>query len=87
MTFSVNNTGDLPTYIYIRSIAHLANTDEETLQKIAQETKVIVDHEKDWKLGRCILQLPGILQKILGDLLLHTLCDYIYELATAFTEF
>ena len=51
------------------------------------ETKIILDHEKEWKLGRCILPFPEVLQKILDDLLLHTLCDYIYELATTFTEF
>ncbi|MBZ3868886.1 Arginine--tRNA ligase, cytoplasmic [Sciurus carolinensis] len=57
------------------------------LQKAARETKIILDHEKEWKLGRCILRFPEILQKILDDLFLHTLCDYIYELATTFTEF
>lgn len=72
---------------YFRSIARLANIDEEMLQKAARETKIILDHEKEWKLGRCILRFPEILQKILDDLFLHTLCDYIYELATTFTEF
>lgn len=57
------------------------------LQRAARETKIILDHEKEWKLGRCILRFPEILQKILDDLFLHTLCDYIYELATTFTEF
>lgn len=28
-----------------------------------------------------------MLQKIQDDLLLHSLCDYLYELATTFTEF
>lgn len=46
-----------------------------------------MDHEKEWKLGKCILRFPEILNKILDDLLLHTLCDYLYELATTFTEF
>ncbi|XP_008053026.1 arginine--tRNA ligase, cytoplasmic [Carlito syrichta] len=77
----------LYAFTRIRSIARLANIDEEMLQKAAQETKIILDHEKEWKLGRCILRFPEILQKILDDLLLHTLCDYIYELATTFTEF
>ena len=72
---------------FSRSIARLASIDEEMLQKAARETKIILDHEKEWKLGRCILQFPEILQKILDDLFLHTLCDYIYELATTFTEF
>lgn len=75
------------TYLYFRSIARLANIDDEMLQKAARETKIVLDHEKEWKLGRCILRFPEILQKILDDLFLHTLCDYIYELATTFTEF
>ncbi|KAM5299773.1 arginine--tRNA ligase, cytoplasmic [Ctenodactylus gundi] len=77
----------LYAFTRIRSIARLANIDEEMLQKAAQETKIMLDHEKEWKLGRCILRFPEILQKILDDLFLHTLCDYIYELATTFTEF
>lgn len=75
------------TYWSLRSIARLANIDEEMLQRATRETKILLDHEKEWKLGRCILRFPEILQKILDDLFLHTLCDYIYELATTFTEF
>ncbi|XP_038596353.1 arginine--tRNA ligase, cytoplasmic [Tachyglossus aculeatus] len=77
----------LYAFTRIRSIARLANIDEEMLRKAAQETEILLDHEKEWKLGRCILRFPEILQKILDDLFLHTLCDYIYELATTFTEF
>lgn len=57
------------------------------LRKAAREEVLVLDHEKEWKLGKCILRFPEILQKILEDLLLHTLCDYLYELATTFTEF
>nr|XP_028573321.1 arginine--tRNA ligase, cytoplasmic [Podarcis muralis] len=77
----------LYAFTRIRSIARLANIGEETLQKAATQTEIILDHEKEWKLGKCILRFPEILQKILDDLLLHTLCDYLYELATTFTEF
>ncbi|XP_018418035.1 PREDICTED: arginine--tRNA ligase, cytoplasmic isoform X2 [Nanorana parkeri] len=77
----------LYAYTRIRSIARLANISEEALRKAAQETKVTLQHEKEWKLGKCILKFPEILQKILDDLLLHVLCDYLYELATTFTEF
>lgn len=72
---------------HFRAIARLANIDEQMLQKAAREEVLILDHEKEWKLGKCILRFPEILQKILEDLLLHTLCDYLYELATTFTEF
>ncbi|XP_075455279.1 arginine--tRNA ligase, cytoplasmic [Ascaphus truei] len=77
----------LYAFTRIRSIARLANISDEALHKAAGETEIVLEHEKEWKLGKCILRFPEILQKILEDLLLHTLCDYLYELATTFTEF
>ncbi|XP_065143398.1 arginine--tRNA ligase, cytoplasmic [Paramisgurnus dabryanus] len=77
----------LYAFTRIRSIARLANIQEAALRKAAETTEVLLDHEKEWKLGKCILRFPEILQKITDDLLLHTLCDYLYELATTFTEF
>ncbi|XP_069754284.1 arginine--tRNA ligase, cytoplasmic isoform X2 [Narcine bancroftii] len=71
----------------IRSITRLANIDGESLQNAAAETTIVLSHEKEWKLGKCILRFPEILHKILDDLYLHTLCDYLFELATTFTEF
>uniref|UniRef100_A0A8B9HAM1 Arginine--tRNA ligase, cytoplasmic n=1 Tax=Astyanax mexicanus TaxID=7994 RepID=A0A8B9HAM1_ASTMX len=71
----------------IWSIARLANIQEAALRKAAETCEIVLEHEKEWKLGKCILRFPEILQKILDDLLLHTLCDYLYELATTFTEF
>lgn len=77
----------LYAFTRIRSIARLANLDEATLKRAAETTVVQLDHEKEWKLGKCILRFPEILAKITDDLLLHTLCDFLYELATTFTEF
>ncbi|XP_062867987.1 arginine--tRNA ligase, cytoplasmic [Trichomycterus rosablanca] len=77
----------LYAFTRIRSIARLANIEEAVLRKAAETCEIVLDHEKEWKLGRCILRFPEILLKILDDLLLHTLCDYLYELATTFTEF
>ncbi|XP_006632005.1 arginine--tRNA ligase, cytoplasmic [Lepisosteus oculatus] len=77
----------LYAFTRIRSIARLANIDEAALRRAAETAEVVLEHEKEWKLGKCILRFPEILQKILEDLLLHTLCDYLYELATTFTEF
>ncbi|CAN9501036.1 unnamed protein product [Ophioblennius macclurei] len=77
----------LYAFTRIRSIARLANVDEAALRKAAETTEVLLEHEKEWKLGKCILRFPEILSKILDDLLLHTLCDFLYELATTFTEF
>ncbi|XP_053321328.1 arginine--tRNA ligase, cytoplasmic [Spea bombifrons] len=77
----------LYAFTRIRSIARLANISDEVLRGAAQSTEIALEHEKEWKLVKCILRFPEILQKILDDLLLHTLCDYLYELATTFTEF
>ncbi|XP_041122662.1 arginine--tRNA ligase, cytoplasmic [Polyodon spathula] len=77
----------LYAFTRIRSIARVANIDEASLRRAAGTTEMVLDHEKEWKLGKCILRFPEILQKIMEDLLLHTLCDYLYELATTFTEF
>lgn len=77
----------LYAFTRIRSIARLANIDEAALRLAAETTEVRLDHEKEWKLGKCILRFPEILAKITDDLLLHTLCDFLYELATTFTEF
>lgn len=65
----------------------MANINEAALKKAAETTEILLDHEKEWKLAKCILRFPEILQKTMDDLLLHTLCDYLYELATTFTEF
>ena len=70
-----------------RSIARLANVSDEKLKAAAKTTKIVLDHEKEWKLAKCIMRFPDVIEKILDDLLLHSLCDFIYELATVFTEF
>uniref|UniRef100_A0A672LSK2 arginine--tRNA ligase n=1 Tax=Sinocyclocheilus grahami TaxID=75366 RepID=A0A672LSK2_SINGR len=77
----------LYAFTCIRSIARLANIQEATLRTAAETTEVLLDYEKEWKLGKCILRFLEILQKITDDLLLHTLCDYLNELATTFTEY
>lgn len=71
----------------IRSITRLAKIDDGTLQRAAAETTMLLTHDKEWKLGKCVLRFAEILHKILDDLYLHTLCDYLFELATTFTEF
>ncbi|XP_034078960.1 arginine--tRNA ligase, cytoplasmic [Gymnodraco acuticeps] len=77
----------LYAFTRIRSIVRLANIDEAALKKAAETTEVLVEHEAEWELGKVILRFPEILQKILDSLMLHTLCDYLYELATTFTDF
>ena len=65
----------------IRSIARLANVSEEQLQKGATEVSFKLDHPKEWKLAKVVLRFPEIILKMLDDLLMHTLCDYLYEVS------
>ncbi|RDD45876.1 Arginine--tRNA ligase, cytoplasmic [Trichoplax sp. H2] len=71
----------------IRSIARLANVSSSELTKVAESASIEFDHPKEWKLAKLILRFPEILEKILDDLLLHPLCDFMYELSCTFTEF
>ena len=70
-----------------RSIARLANVTSDQIKDAAVDTKIDVSHEKELKLAKCVIRFPEIVARILDDLFPHTLCDYLYELCTTFTEF
>ena len=70
-----------------RSIARLANITAEQIREAALTTPIDVSHEKELKLAKCVIRFPEIIDRIADNLLPHTLCDYLYELCTTFTEF
>ena len=59
----------------------------EEVKKAAASTPIDLSHPKEWKLGKLLLRFPEIILRIMDDLMLHTLCDFLYEVATTFTEF
>lgn len=71
----------------IRSIARNANVSSDDLKKAVDKDGISLDHEKEWKLAKAILKFPEIIMKVSKDLYLHSLCEYLYEIATVFTEF
>lgn len=77
----------LYAYVRIRSIARNANVSEEKLKEEAKHMKISLDHEKEWKLAKCLLRFPEVILRCLDDLMLHTLCEFLYETANTFTEF
>lgn len=83
------NTAAYLLYQYTRicSIARNANVDREQIFEAAETIDISLNHPKEWKLGKAILKFPDILSKIANDLCLHHLCEYIYEVATLFSEF
>jgi len=78
----------LYAYTRIRSIARNANVKRETLVDLIKTNGMLkLDHAKEYKLAKAILKFPDVLLAVLDSLCLHTLCDYLYELATVYTEF
>ncbi|XP_066154169.1 arginine--tRNA ligase, cytoplasmic isoform X2 [Euwallacea fornicatus] len=77
----------LYAYTRIRSIARKANFTPEKIKKLASANSVSLDYEKEWKLGKVLVRFPDVLIKITDDLCMHHLCEYVYEIATTFTEF
>lgn len=74
-------------FISFRSIARNANITTEQLKTSVDTDGIVLDDEKECNLAKTILRFPEVILKCLDDLLLHSLCDYLYELATTFTEF
>ena len=71
----------------IRSISRTANVSSVQIQSAASCTTIELDNAKEWKLAKLVLRFPEIIDRCVADLTPHTLCDYLYELATTFTEF
>lgn len=76
------------SYLFFnRSIARLANVTPEQLKQSAYTTPLELTHNAEWKLAKCVLQFSDVVVRILNDLYMHTLCEYLYELTTVFTDF
>ncbi|XP_033208997.1 arginine--tRNA ligase, cytoplasmic isoform X2 [Belonocnema kinseyi] len=71
----------------IRSIARMANLSREALNRAAETTPISIEHEKEWKLAKVLLRFPFTLLKAIKDLGLHSICEFCYEISTAFSEF
>ncbi|KAI5638469.1 tRNA synthetases class I (R) domain-containing protein [Phthorimaea operculella] len=71
----------------IRSIARNAQVSLEELLNHAKNNGFKLTHEAEWKLGKVLLRFPEIILKVAGDLYLHTLCEYLFEISSVFTEF
>ncbi|XP_055905133.1 probable arginine--tRNA ligase, cytoplasmic [Eupeodes corollae] len=83
------NTAVYLLYAFTRicSIARNCGVDFSNLSEILKTESITVEHEKEWKLAKVLLKFPDVILKITKDLLLHTLCEYCYEVCTTFSEF
>ncbi|KAG1668005.1 Arginine--tRNA ligase, cytoplasmic [Nymphon striatum] len=84
------NTAPYMLYAYTRirlSIGRTANVSDEQLEEAASKFTIELDHPKEWKLAKFLLRFPEIINRILDDLFPHSLCEYLFELSTIFSEF
>ena len=74
---------------FILPIARSVNLTSEIILKDVEKnnTNVSLDHEKELKLAKLLLRFSEVIVKTADDLFLHTLCEFMYEVATAFSEF
>jgi len=78
----------LYAYTRIKSIGRTIGLNIEELKKQCNlDTVSALDHEKEMKLAKLLLRFPEVVLKIADDLFLHTLAEFMYEVATTFTEF
>lgn len=77
----------LYAYTRIQSIARSANYTPDKIKQLSQTESISLEHEKEWKLGKILLRFADVTAKITKDLCLHHLCEYVYEIATIFSEF
>ncbi|XP_068617631.1 arginine--tRNA ligase, cytoplasmic [Battus philenor] len=71
----------------IRSIARTAQISESKLLDEAKNSGFKLEHESEWKLGKVLLKFPEVILKVANDLYIHSLCEYLYEISSCFTEF
>lgn len=71
----------------IRSIARNAQISNDNLLAEAQKNGLKLTHDAEWKVAKVLLRFPEVILKVSKDLFLHTLCEYLYEISTTFTEF
>ena len=72
---------------FCSSIARTSGLTEAEVEEAARTTPISLEHEKEWKLAKLLLRFVEVISRVLDDFLLHTLCEYLYELAGVFTEF
>jgi arginyl-tRNA synthetase len=84
------NTAVYLLYAYTRICSIARNCGEDfvkNLEKIKKEAKLELTHEKELKLAKCLIQFPDVIDRILRDLNIHYMCEFLYQISTTFTEF
>jgi len=77
----------LYAYTRIRSVGRNAGVERGAIKENVLETPLTLAHPKEFKLAKTILKFYDTILTLTNSLLMHQLCDFLYDLATVFTEF
>ncbi|ETN76318.1 arginine--tRNA ligase [Necator americanus] len=78
----------LYAYARIRSIVRTSGIDAASIAEYISRTPSIpITHPAELNLSKQILKLADCILQVLDSLMLHQLCDYLYQLATTFHDF
>ena len=75
------------SYVRICSIYRKINMDEKQIEELIKTTKIEVKEKSERKLLVHLLLFNDVIDDVLKDLSLNLLCDYVYGIATKFSEF
>ena len=75
------------SYVRICSIYRKINLNEEQIEELIKTNKIEVKEKSEKKLLNHLLLFNDVIDDVLKDLSLNLLCDYVYGIATKFSEF
>ena len=75
------------SYVRICSIYRKININEKQIEELIKTTKIEVKEKSERKLLIHLLLFNDVIDDVLKDLSLNLLCDYVYGIATKFSEF
>jgi len=77
----------LYAYTRVRSIQRTSKITNEAIAEYVRNHSIALEHEKEWKLAKMLCRYPEVVLKCMDELVLHPLCEYLFELAGVLTEF
>jgi len=81
------NTGTYQLYEYVRICTILENANEYLKNIPDHIDNFSITEKEELDVCKMILLFPEIIDKIADDLMFHTLCAYLYDLANTFSAF
>jgi arginyl-tRNA synthetase len=80
------NTAPYMLYAYAR-IQGISRKGGINFKELQENAKVLLQHETELTLAKCLLQLGEVISIVEQDLLPNRLCEYLYELSKKFNQF